>query len=203
MRLIGTIDLEVLHVAIRAGGKFNEGDLERSDLKRLGVGRILDALASLKDKKMISLNPDGSFSVTEKARALLWSPDVPEWARILRLLQVRSCSAEQVEDILGIGHDTLERAMDDLRRQQYVLMSPQRRDGRVVRIYEILPDGAQRIDRTDADGFDDSTPAVSEADMINGILAAVQESSMGQEEKDAISARINALKKAKEKAGSA
>lgn len=197
MRMLGTVDLEVLHVAIGAGGTFNEGDLERSDLKRLGVGRVLDALASLKDRGMISLNPGGTFSITEKARAVLWSLDVPEWARILRLLHVRSCSMEQVADILGIERDGLEQAMDELRRQQYVLMSPQRRDGRLVRMYEILPDGVQRIDRTESEGFGDATPADPEtaADMIDGILAAVRKSSMGQEEKDSISARIDALKK--------
>ena len=193
MRMLGTIDLEVLHVAVRTGGTFNEGDLERSDLKRLGVGRVLDALASLKDRGMISLNPGGTFSITEKARAVLWSADVPEWARILRLLHVRSCSMEQIADILGIGRDGLEHVMEDLRRQQYVLMSPQRRDGKLVRMYEILPDGVQRIDRTESEGFGDAAPDATA--MIDGILAAVQKSSMGREEKDTISAKIDALKK--------
>ncbi len=41
MRRLGTTDLEILHLAVSRGGTFNENDLERSSLKRLGVGRIL------------------------------------------------------------------------------------------------------------------------------------------------------------------
>ena len=40
MRKLGTIDLEILHLAINENGKFNENNLENSNLKRLGVGKI-------------------------------------------------------------------------------------------------------------------------------------------------------------------
>lgn len=196
MRAFGTIDIEILHVAVRTGGTFNETDLERSNLKRFGVGKVLDALASLKDRGMILMNPDRTFSITEKAKMVLWDAEVPEWARILRLLQVRSCSMDQVADILGIGRNKLELVMEELRRQQYVLMSPQRRDGNLIRTYEILPEGVHRIDKTESEGFEDTEPAVPEATaIIDEILESVQKSSMGQEEKDVISAKIDALKK--------
>ena len=87
MRKLGTIDLEILDLAIKEKGTFNENSLENSELKRHGVGKILDTLASLKDRKFISLNKDGSFSITELAREILWSPNIPTWAKILRLLQ--------------------------------------------------------------------------------------------------------------------
>ena len=51
MRKLGTVDLEILNLAIKENGTFNENNLENSELKKLGVGRILDALASLKDRK--------------------------------------------------------------------------------------------------------------------------------------------------------
>ena len=73
MRKLGTIDLEILHLAIKEKGTFNENSLENSELKRHGVGKLLDALASLKDRKFISLNKDGSFSITELSREILWS----------------------------------------------------------------------------------------------------------------------------------
>ena len=68
MRKLGTVDLEILDLAMKKNGTFNENNLENSELKRLGVGRILDALASLKDRKLISLNGDGSFFITNLAR---------------------------------------------------------------------------------------------------------------------------------------
>jgi len=56
MRKLGTIDLEILQLAMKENGTFNETNLENSELKRLGVGKLLDSLASLKDRKLISLN---------------------------------------------------------------------------------------------------------------------------------------------------
>ncbi len=37
MRKLGTIDLEVLTLAIKEKGTFNENNLENSELKRYGV----------------------------------------------------------------------------------------------------------------------------------------------------------------------
>ena len=71
MRKLGTIDLEILDLAIEENGTFNENNLENSELKRLGVGKILDSLASLKERKFLSLNKDGSFSITGVAREIL------------------------------------------------------------------------------------------------------------------------------------
>ena len=71
MGKLGTIDLEILDLAIKGNGTFNENNLENSDLKRLGVGRILDELGSLKERKLISQNIDGSFSITELGRGIL------------------------------------------------------------------------------------------------------------------------------------
>ena len=101
MRKLGTIDLEMLYLAIK------ENNLENSELKRHGVGKILDTLASLKDRKFISLNSDGSFSITELAREILWSSNIPVWGRILRLLQIKSCNLNQIIEILGIPKENI------------------------------------------------------------------------------------------------
>ena len=122
MRKLGTVDLEVLHLAIKENGTFNENNLANSELKWLGVGRILDALASLKDRKLVLLNSDGSFSITDLAREILWSNNVPTWAKILRLLQIRSCSMEQITDILRTSEDKLIDDVEKLRKNQLVLM---------------------------------------------------------------------------------
>ncbi len=67
MRKLGTVDLEILSLAIKGKGTFNENNLENSNLKRYGVGKILDALASLKDRKFISLNSDHVISHGDKS----------------------------------------------------------------------------------------------------------------------------------------
>ena len=68
---LGTIDVEILNLAINQNGTFDEHNLENSELKRLGVGRILDALALLKERELIVMNNDGSFSITGLGRESL------------------------------------------------------------------------------------------------------------------------------------
>ena len=153
MRKLGTVDLEILNLAIKGKGTFNENNLENSDLKRYGVGKILDALASLKDRKFISLNSDGSFTITELAREILWSSNIPIWGRTLRLLQIKSCNLNQIIEILGISEDKIMNETEELRKNQFILMSPQRQDDKLIKIYEILPEGIQEIDKTETEGF--------------------------------------------------
>ena len=199
MRKLGTIDLQILDLAIKENGTFNENNLENSELKRLGVGRILDALASLKDRKMISLNSDGSFSITELAREILWSNNIPTWAKILRLLQIKSCSMKQMVDILRISEDRLMEDVEKLRKSQFVLMSPQRKEDRLVKVYEILPEGIEEIDKTETVGFDNTNfdefkPGVEILSMIDEIVKEIQDFEMEQSKKDSITGKLSKLK---------
>jgi hypothetical protein len=199
MRKLGTIDLEILHLAINEKGTFNENNLEKSELKRLGVGKLLDSLATLKDRKMISLNSDGSFSITELAREILWSNNIPTWARILRLLQIKSCNMKQVEDILKISKEELVIEIEKLRKNQLVLMSPQRLDEKLIKVYEILPEGIEVIDKTETEGFEntkfgDVKPEVEILSIIDEIGKEIQDSQLEQSKKDSISKKLSKLK---------
>jgi len=198
MRKLGTIDLEILHLAINENGTFNENNLENSELKRLGVGRILDSLATLKDRKMISLNGDGSFSITNIAREILWSDDVPKWAKILRLLQIKSCSITQIADILKISESELAEDIERLRKKQLILMSPQRQEEKVVKIFEILSEGIQEIDKTEIEGFnidfEKTEPIIEILSMIDEIVKEVQDSQIEQTKKEIIVKKLSKLK---------
>jgi len=200
MRKLGTIDLEILHLAINENGTFNENNLENSDLKRLGVGKILDSLATLKDRKMLSLNKDGSFSITDLAKEILWSQNIPTWARILRLLQIKSCNMEQIEDILKISKNELSEEIEKLRKSQFVLMSPQRLDEKLIKIYEILPEGIEEIDKTETEGFDNTKfgevrPEIEILSIINAIQKEIQDSELELIKKDSITEKLSKLKK--------
>lgn len=199
MRKLGTIDLEILHLAINENGTFNENNLENSKLKRLGVGKILDSLATLKDRKMISLNKDGSFSITGLAKEILWNETIPGWARILRLLQIKSCSIDQILDILKISKNELEIDLEKLRKSQFVLMSPQRLEDKLVKIYEILPEGIEEIDKTETAGFNNTKfgelkPEIEILSIIDEIQKEIQDTQLEQTKKDSISVKLSKLK---------
>jgi hypothetical protein len=199
MRKLGTVDLEILHLAINENGKFDENNLENSDLKRFGVGKILDSLASLKDRKMISLNSDGSFSITELAREILWSENIPKWARVLRLLQIKSCSMDQISDILKISKDEIGKEVEKLRKSQLVLMSPQRQDEKLVRVFEILSEGIEEIDKTETEGFDKIIFGKQKSDMeildtVDEIIKEIQDTVLDQKKKERIVKKLAELK---------
>ena len=199
MRKLGTIDLEILHLAISANGTFNENNLENSELKRLGVGKILDSLATLKDRKMISLNADGSFSITNMAREILWSDNIPRWAKILRLLQIKSCSITQIADILKISENELSEDMEKLRKKQLILMSPQRQGDKLIKVFEILPEGVQEIDKTEIDGFNSINfekrdHMIEILSTVDEIIKEIHDSQIDQTKKEEIVEKLSKLK---------
>ncbi len=153
MTKLGLIDLEILFLGIKNNGTFNEKDIENSELKRLGVGRILDALASLKDRKLLTLNNDGMFSITDLAKYTLWSEQIPTSVKILRLLEIKSFDIETISNFLRKPEDELIEEIEKLRKKQLVLMSPLRQESRLVKMYEILPEGVEEIKKIEEFGF--------------------------------------------------
>ena len=199
MRKLGTIDLEVLNLAMKESGTFNENHLENSQLKRHGVGKILDTLASLKDRKFISLNKDGSFSITELSREILWSEKIPIWARILRLLQIKSCSLEQIKSTIQTSEEKINTEIIKLRKNQLILMSPQRQEDKLIKIYEILPEGINEIDKTETDGFNKikfggSIHNIEILETVDELEKQVEELQISNIEKEDIKNKINNLK---------
>lgn len=199
MRKLGTIDLEVLHLAIKENGTFNENNLENSELKRHGVGKILDTLASLKDRKFISLNNDGSFSITELSKEILWNSNIPLWARILRLLQIKSCNLDQIIEIIGTPEKQIIQELEELRKSQFVLMSPQRKEEKLNKIYEILPEGIEEIDKTETQGFNKTNFGKLKSkggilEIIDEIQNEIQNTNISDPEKKNIIDKLGNLK---------
>lgn len=205
--MLGTIDLELLCLAVSNNGRVDGPCLERSKFERLGVGRTLDTLASLRDRGLLILDSDdGSFHMTDVAYDILWSEDVPLWTRILRLLEIRSCSMLEIASMLNVDRrEEIAAQLKDLQKGQFVMASPQIRDGGTVpeKIYEILPKGAQRAepaaassDTTTTDPDPGSKPLQNSSilNMINTISDMISSSgTLAQDEKHAISQKLSGL----------
>ena len=199
MRKLGTIDLEVLQLAVNQNGTFNETHLENSKLKRHGVGKLLDTLASLKDRKFISMNENGSFTITELAKEILWSSKIPIWAKILRLLQIKSCDLQQIIETINSSEEKIFNELEQLRKNQLVLMSPQRQDEKLIKVYEILPEGIEIIDKTETQGFENINFGKNKSEgeiigTIDEILNEVQKLSCSNNEKNNIIQKLELLK---------
>ena len=182
MTKLGLIDLQLLHLGIKGNGNFNEKDIENSELKRLGVGRILDALASLKDRRLINLNSDGSFFITDLAKHTLWDEQIPTWVKILRLLEIKSCSSEAISDFLKKPEIKLIDEIEKLRKNQLILMSPLRQESKIIKMYEILPEGIEKIKKIEETGFqndilEEKKPRIEIFELIDQIRKEISEES--------------------------
>jgi len=153
MTKLNMVDLQILHLGIKHNGMFNENDIENSEIKNLGVGRILDHLASLKDRKLIEMNRDGSFTITKNAKHILWDDEIPLWIKILRILEIKSQNLEKIASFLHLPPDQIHMEIEDLRKRQLVLMSPLRNERGIIKMYEILPEGIDQITKTEKKGF--------------------------------------------------
>ncbi len=106
---------------------------------------------------------------------------------------------KQISDILRTSEDRLIDNMEKLRKNQFVLMSPQRQEDRLVKVYEILPEGIEEIDKTETDGFDNTNfnefkPEVEILSLIDEIVKEIQDFQMDQSKKDSITGKLSNLK---------
>ncbi len=106
---------------------------------------------------------------------------------------------KQITDILRTTEDKLMGDVEKLRKNQFVLMSPQRQEDRLVKVYEILPEGIEGIDKTETDGFDntnfnESKPEVEILSLIDEIVKEIQDFQMDQSKKDSIAGKLSNLK---------
>ncbi len=106
---------------------------------------------------------------------------------------------KQIVDILRISEDKLTEEMEKLRKNQFVLMSPQRQKDKLVKVFEILPEGVEEIDKTETDGFDntnfdESKPKVEILSLIDEVVKEIQDFQMDQSKKDSITGKLSKLK---------
>ena len=178
MTKLGLIDLEILFLGIKNNGVFNEKDIENSELKRLGVGRVLDALASLKDRKLLTLNNDGTFAITDLAKYTLWSKQIPIEVKILRLLEIKPFDIESISNFLRKPENELIDEIEKLRKRQLILMSPLRQESKLIKMYEILPEGIEEIRKIEEFGFQNmelegKSPKKEIFELINELMEGI------------------------------
>jgi hypothetical protein len=195
---LGIIDLEMLYLGIKENKNFNEKDIENSELKRLGVGRILDSLASLKERKLIDLNKDGSFSVTDLAKHTLWNDEIPQWLKILLLLEIKSCSIGEISKYLKKSENELIDEIERLRKSQLILMLPIRQENMIIKTYEILPEGVEKIKSGEASQISNSGKTgdskIEIVELLDQIIKEItQECEDGKKNQDII-LKLNQIK---------
>ena len=89
--------------------------------------------------------------------------------------------------------------IEKLRKEQLILMSPQRKDEKLIKMYEILPEGIEQIDKTETEGFNEkkfgeSKQRVETTEIINQIIKEIESLEISEKKKENITQQIIKLK---------
>ena len=144
---ISSVDLEFLYLGIKNNGRFNETDIAKSELKNLGTGKILDSLASLSERKLISVGDDGGFLITDLGKNTLWDSKTPLWAKILKLLEIKSLQEEKISYYLNKDFEEISTDLEKIRKGGFVMRTPLRVESKIEKMYEILPEGMELLQK--------------------------------------------------------
>ena len=84
----------------------------------------------------------------------------------------------------NLKEENLE-SLEKLRKNQFVLMSPQRQEEKIIKVYDILPEGVEKIDKTEQEGFgnqilDNPKPEIEITSMLEEIIKEIKDSQMEQ-----------------------
>lgn len=145
MQKIDHIDLEFLYLAAKKNEGFNETDIARSELSGLGVGRILDRLASLKERSLLKVNK-GIFSITDDGRRLFWNEDVSKEIRILRLLKIKPLSEQDIARYLLNDETNTADTIETLRAKHLIMFTTVREGELIRKICQITEEGLRFAD---------------------------------------------------------
>ncbi|KAF6242844.1 hypothetical protein C6988_06610 [Nitrosopumilus sp. b1] len=189
MSNLGTLDLEFLYLGIKKNGTFNEKDIEESELKRLGVGRTLDELASLKERNLILMNNDGTFTITDTAKNIFWDHQVPLRIKILRILDIRAFPLEKISTYLNEDEKMVFEEIERLRKEQLIMMSPLRTDAGLEKMYEILDAGIAELENPHK-----NIQHKNKNELIDELILQIKELSISDEQKNTILDKITQIK---------
>lgn len=196
---LSLLDLGILRLGINEKGKFDENDIAKSELNRLGVGRILDQLASLKERNLITMNKEGSFSITEDVKKVLWDENTPIEIRILRILEISPQTLQKIASLLLIQEDQIHQAIEELQKNHLVLMSTVKKEERILKMYEILSEGVEYLSRVNlgiTQSISELNPQLKNLDILQDTIEEISKlKNISEEEKNKIIKNLESVKK--------
>ena len=142
------MDLEILYQAKKSKNGINPEDVSQQDVFTPSIWELVDKLAALQEKNLLTKHKEGLFELTKKGMNTFWYIESPLWMNLLKLLRVRPFSDTQCALYLGEPIPAVQQALDMIRKKGYVLMSQLRKDEKLLKMYEILPDGIEQLSKS-------------------------------------------------------
>jgi len=147
------MDLEILYQAKKSKNGITPEAISKQDVFTPGVWELVDKFATLQEKNLITKNKEGLFALTKKGTNTFWDIESPLWLNLLKLLRIKPFSDTECAMYLEEPIPAVQQALDMIRKKGYVLMAPLRKEEKLLKMYEIMPEGVEQLSKSKKSGF--------------------------------------------------
>jgi len=139
------IDLEILCEAKKSKNGINPDIISQPDVFTPGIWELADKFTTLQEKGLLSKNQQGLFKITKAGINTFWNVESPLWLNLLKLLRIKPLTDAECAQYLEEPIPAVQQALEMIRQKGYVMMSPFRKDTKLLKMFEILPEGVEQL----------------------------------------------------------
>jgi len=139
------IDLEILYRAKKSKNGISPENISQPDVFTPGIWELADKFATLQEKKLLSKSDEGLFKITKAGINTFWHTESPLWMNLLKLLRIKPLSDKECAMYLEEPIPAVQQALEMIREKGYVVMTPLRKDQKLLKMFEILPKGVEQL----------------------------------------------------------
>jgi len=147
------MDLEILYQAKKSKNGITPEAISKQDVFTPGVWELVDKFATLQEKNLITKNKEGLFVLTKNGMNTFWDIESPLWLNLLKLLRIKPFSDTECAMYLEEPIPAVQQTLDMIRKKGYVLMAPLRKEEKLLKMYEILPEGVEQLSKSKKSGL--------------------------------------------------
>jgi len=139
------MDLEILNQTRKSKNGITPENIIQQDDFTPGIWKLVDKFASLQEKNLLTKNKEGLFVLTKTGMTSFWDIESPLWLNLLKLLCIKPLSDAECARYLDEAFPAVQQALDMIRKKGFVLMSPLRKKEKLLKMFEILPEGVEQL----------------------------------------------------------
>jgi len=139
------IDLEILYRAKKSKNGISPENISQPDVFTPGIWELADKFATLQEKNLLSKSDEGLFKITKAGINTFWHTESPLWMNLLKLLRIKPLSDKECAMYLEEPIPAVQQALEMIREKGYVMMTPLRKDKKLLKMFEILPEGVEQL----------------------------------------------------------
>ncbi|KAG2474245.1 MAG: hypothetical protein NPMRTH4_560003 [Nitrosopumilales archaeon] len=139
------IDLEILYQAKKSKKGISPENISQQDVFTPGIWELVDKFATLQEKNLLTKNKEGLFVLTKTGMSTFWHMESPLWLNLLKLLRVKPFSDTECAMYLEEYIPAVQQALEMIRKKGYVMMSQLRKEDKLLKMFEILPEGIDQL----------------------------------------------------------